>query len=52
MEKVVYVLWPTVDEGVELRSRLLGKTADALVAAGARGLQVNIADDDVEPAAG
>lgn len=52
MEKVVYVLWPTVDEGVELRSRLLGKTAAALVAAGARGLQVNIADDDVEPAAG
>jgi hypothetical protein len=48
VEKVVYVLWRRAgDDGETLRERLLGPVADALLAAGARGLQVNVADDAV-----
>ena len=48
VEKVLYALWR--DEGMapaELSRRLRGPVADALFRGGARGLQVNIADDDV-----
>jgi len=52
MEKVLYVLWaaPGVT-GAELRGRLLGDVAPAALAAGARGIQVNVDDEDVAPAA-
>lgn len=48
MEKVVYVLWR--DEGItieEFSAQLRGDVADALGMAGARGVQVNVADDAV-----
>jgi hypothetical protein len=51
MEKVLYVLWR--DEGMapgELSRQLRGPVADALFRGGARGLQVNVADDDVDGA--
>jgi len=52
MEKVLYVLWrdPRIDEDAFAR-RLRGELADRLLAAGARGLQVNVADAAVQPAA-
>ncbi|HSV83589.1 MAG TPA: EthD domain-containing protein [Ramlibacter sp.] len=52
MEKVLYVLWrdPRVGEE-EFARKLRGETADRLIAAGARGLQVNVADEAVRPAA-
>jgi hypothetical protein len=52
MEKVLYVLWrdPRIDEDA-FAQRLRGELADRLVVAGARGLQVNVADAAVQPAA-
>jgi hypothetical protein len=52
MEKVLYVLWrdPRINEDAFAR-RLRGELADRLLAAGARGLQVNVADAAVQPAA-
>ncbi|MGK2948243.1 MAG: hypothetical protein ACSLFP_06695 [Acidimicrobiales bacterium] len=46
MEKVVYLLWGSVDpvRGDELRDRLLADTSPALLALGARGLTVNVHD--------
>jgi hypothetical protein len=53
MEKVVYILWrdPRIDTE-EFGRRLRGEVADRLLALGARGLQVNVADEAVRPAAG
>jgi hypothetical protein len=47
VEKVVYLLWGTEGpgQGEALRERLLGETAPILLAAGARGLGVNVHDD-------
>ena len=47
MEKVLYLL-----KGAELRPRLLDDVAPRLLEAGARHVQVNVVDDDVEAAAG
>jgi hypothetical protein len=46
MEKVVYLVWGTdgPGEGDALRERLLAETVPGLVAAGARGLSVNVHD--------
>ena len=46
MEKLVYLLWGpgAPDEGDTLRERLLDETAPLLLAAGARGLTVNVHD--------
>lgn len=53
MEKVLYIVWrdPHTDTGAFAR-RLRGEVADRLLALGARGVQVNVADVDVAPAAG
>ena len=53
MEKVVYALWR--DSGVapaEFNRRLLDGTAERLIAAGARGLRINVSDEAVAPATG
>ena len=48
MEKVDYVIWrPPGTERAAFAEALLGPVADALLAAGARGLQVNVADEAV-----
>jgi hypothetical protein len=46
MEKIVYLLWgpDTEEAGDALRERLLGETAPQLMAAGARGVGVNVHD--------
>jgi hypothetical protein len=48
VEKVDYVIWrpPGTDRGA-FAEALLGPVADVLLAAGARGLQVNVADEAV-----
>ena len=53
MEKIAYVLWrdPHVS-AQEFRHYLRTEVADKLLALGARGVQVNVADDAVLPAAG
>jgi hypothetical protein len=51
MQKVLYLL-TTPGSGDELRERLLGETAPALLSSGAYGVQVNVTDSDVEAAAG
>lgn len=53
MEKVLYILWrdPRVSEDTFAR-RLRGEVAERLLATGARGLQVNVVDAAVRPAAG
>ena len=46
VEKLVYVGWKPADVAItEFRARLLGDTARALLAAGARGLTVLLADE-------
>lgn len=52
MEKVIYVLWrdPRVKKGA-WSSLLRGKLADKLLELDVKGIQVNIADDDVKQAA-
>lgn len=52
MEKVIYVLWrdaaiPSVQWSQAVRAQL----ADRLLSLGAHGVQINVADADVEPAA-
>jgi hypothetical protein len=48
VEKVDYVIWrPPGTERGAFAEALLGPVADALLAAGARGLQVNVADEAV-----
>ena len=48
MEKAVYALWRPEDVSVDAFSRRLrGDVADALLAAGVHGLQVNVADETV-----
>lgn len=50
MEKLVYVGWrPDGASPAAFRDRLLGATARRLIAAGARGLAVAVADDRVVP---
>ena len=52
MEKVLYALTRAVDEpGAAFDDRLLGPVTDALLDLGVRGLQVNVADAAVAPAA-
>ncbi|MCU0268623.1 MAG: hypothetical protein MUF83_08240 [Acidimicrobiales bacterium] len=52
MEKVIYTLvTPTGSDIASLRDRLCGDTTEQLLALGAHGVQVNVADDDVAPAA-
>ena len=51
VEKLVYVLWRNESETAEAwRDHLLGPVASELDAAGVRGLQVNVADDEVAAA--
>ncbi|MFS8977940.1 EthD domain-containing protein [Cupriavidus necator] len=53
MEKVVYIVWRDSQAGPEEFARRLRTTlADKLLALGARGLQINVADAAVLPAAG
>ena len=53
MEKVLYIVWRDPrDSAEDFGRRLRGELADRLLALGARGLQVNVADAAVEPAAG
>ncbi|MEM5431521.1 EthD domain-containing protein [Cupriavidus oxalaticus] len=53
MEKVIYIVWrDSRTEPAEFARRLRTTLADKLLALGARGLQVNVADDAVLPAAG
>lgn len=53
MEKVVYLLgWPGGGPDPGRAARLVGETGPRLVGAGARGVQVNVVDAAVEPAAG
>ena len=48
VEKVDYVVWrPPGTTRAAFAEQLRGPVADALLAAGARGLQVNVADEDV-----
>jgi hypothetical protein len=53
LEKVIYVLWrhPN-DSSADFSQRLRGEVADELKGLAARGLQINVADAAVEPAAG
>lgn len=54
MEKVLYVVWrgraSNVGDAEALDKRLRGEIADKLLALGARGVQVNLADAAVQPA--
>ena len=51
MEKVIYALWRASGDGrADFSRRLRGDLAEKLLDLGARGLQVNVADDDVAPA--
>ena len=50
MEKLIYVLWKPDAVSIErFRQDLLGSTARKLIAAGVRGLSVNLADDLTVP---
>ena len=52
MEKVVYVLWrDAATTAKSFNAKLRGETAEKLVAAKAKAVQVNICDEAVEPAA-
>lgn len=53
LEKIVYTLWRDPSEDLDAFSRRLrGEIAEQLFTLGARGLQVNLANADVAPAAG
>lgn len=53
MEKVIYLLWRRPnDSSADFSQCLRGEVSEKLLALGARGLQVNVADAAVEPAAG
>ncbi|MDH4567621.1 hypothetical protein E8E95_13115 [Pseudomonas sp. BN414] len=53
MEKIIYTLWRAPQDSVEnFSQKLRGAIAEQLFTLGARGLQVNLADADVAPAAG
>jgi len=53
MEKVIYIVWrDTRTSSEEFARHLRNEVAERLLALGARGLQVNVADADVAPAAG
>lgn len=53
MEKVIYIVWRDSQAGPEEFARRLRTTlADKLLTLGARGLQINVADAAVLPAAG
>ncbi len=50
MEKLLYVIWKPDDVPIErFRGDLLGPTAEKLIAAGARGLTVTLADERALP---
>lgn len=53
MEKVIYLVRrPAERSADDFAARLVEQTGPALAAAGTRGVQVNVVDDDVAPAAG
>ncbi|MDE3737001.1 EthD domain-containing protein [Pseudomonas resinovorans] len=53
MEKIIYTLWRNPSDSLDAFSqRLRGGVAEQLFTLGGRGLQVNLADADVAPAAG
>src|SRR5688500_6248348 len=53
MEKVLYLLdAPEGVTGDQMRGQLVDEVAPRLLGAGARAVQVNVRDSDVEPAAG
>jgi hypothetical protein len=53
MEKVLYLVsYPVADRPKDLTALLITQLGPALAAAGGRGVQVNVCDEDVEPAAG
>lgn len=53
MEKVIYSVWrDTQTSNEEFARRLRNEVAEQLLVLGARGLQVNVVDKQVEPAAG
>ena len=53
MEKVVYIVWRSADISADaFGHRLRNEVSEKLLALGARGLQVNVADDAVQAAAG
>lgn len=53
MEKIVYLMWKRSQDPLEVfRRQLLDELAPALLEAGVRQLRVNVADDEVAPAAG
>lgn len=52
MEKVIYVLWRDAQTRPDQWSRTMrAQLADKLLSLGAHGVQINVADADVEPAA-
>ncbi len=53
MEKIIYTLWRDPQISADsFAHRLRNEVAEQLLALGARGLQLNVADQHVEPAAG
>lgn len=53
VEKIIYTLWRAPDYSLDaFAERLRGAVAERLFTLGARGLQLNLADADVAPAAG
>ncbi|TWC38565.1 EthD domain-containing protein [Pseudomonas sp. SJZ079] len=53
MEKIIYTLWRDPQTSADaFAQRLRNDVAEQLLALGARGLQVNVVDQHVEPAAG
>lgn len=49
MEKLLYVLWKKPEVSIEsFRKELLSRTAALLIARGARGLSINLADEQAE----
>ncbi|MCA3822557.1 MAG: hypothetical protein IOB05_05740, partial [Burkholderia sp.] len=53
MEKVIYVLWRDTQAAPDQWNRTVrAQLADKLLSLGAHGVQVNVVDADVAPAAG
>lgn len=53
VEKIIYTLWRNPSDSLDAFSqRLRGEVAEQLFTLGARGLQLNLVDADVAPAAG
>jgi hypothetical protein len=53
VEKIIYTLWRAPQDSLDaFAERLRGEVAERLFTLGARGVQLNLADADVAPAAG